>query len=112
MEPVSYIAEAPSFSAGEIMFALLIIAAIFVSFFVALIAGIKGFHRLGRGQRDSFVAKIAPLIGLFDILLLLSTIRESVLFAIAPVTVHAVAFALGRNTRRNEPPPPAPPPTS
>ena len=95
------------FSTGEIMFALFILLAVFVGFTVALVAGIKGFHRLGLGQRDSIVAKVAPVIGVLDLLLFLSTFREVLLFAIAPFAAHVIAFVVGVNKRQGDPPPQA-----
>jgi hypothetical protein len=82
------------------MLALLILLAVFAAFVVLLVGGIKGFHRLGRGERESFLVKATPAIGVLDALLFLGTVREARWFAIAPLAIHAGAFALGRRARR------------
>lgn len=102
----SALAEAISFSTGEVVAILLILAAMAAAVVLVLVLGIIGFHRIGLGRTHSLVARIAWPIGLIDLGIVLGGFREAWYIVVIPLLVHLAAFALGRvRATRSAPPP-------
>ena len=102
----SVVAEAISFSAGEVVAILLVLAAMAAAILAVVVLGMISFYRIGRGRTDSLVARLAWPIGLIDIGIVLGGFREAWFIVIMPLVVHAAAFAIGRASSTRPPPPP------
>lgn len=102
----SAVAEAISFSTGEVVVILLILAAMAAAVVLVIVLGIIGFHRIGLGRTDSLLARIAWPIGLIDIGIVLGGFRDAWFIVVIPLLVHLVAFGLGRARSARLPPPP------
>ncbi len=102
----SVVAEAISFSTGDVVAILLILAAMAAAVLLVVVLGAIGFYRIGRGQTDSLLARLAWPIGLIDIGIVLGGVREAWFIVILPLVVHAAAFAIGRASSTRPPPPP------